>query len=329
MDQKIKTGGILPAFHKLPVRLACGIFTAALVLSMLSGCGSISAFQQEKKEPSEEVSLELGDGKTKQETEQEKEEPLESETENQPKEPETVQEPEKQEEIPSPEQEGQPSGTQAGQTESGQGCILEESPHILCVLPETELTPNPRNLDSKLFAIIRNVTDEAFSRRKGNIHVEISGPDGAEEQLMNYDVSAAFDEEGKADPDAEITADIKIARQLGSAGYGEGSRPVYEYYWEFEQALTKLKTPYFTEGLMLANLSALDYEMRKETILITAVFDSAAAEELSEGELSGTLQARAELTKKGELIQLGLREVKADGEQLEILSERCYTFEME
>lgn len=207
-------------------------------------------------------------------------------------------------------------------------CILNENPHILCVLPEDSLQPNPRNLDTKLFAIFQNLKNQAFDRKEGIMEVYTEDTKGIIKQILQFEVSAAFDEEGKADPQAEIEADMEITSTISNnTGYWENNSLEFGLYCQYQEQMLCLQTPFLGKGFNLASLSELSAKAKGDNFLITATFDQSAAESILERKPEGIIKASAEITKDGKLVVLTLNELTVDPDNTEnILSHTQYSF---
>lgn len=94
--------------------------------------------------------------------------------------------------------------------------------------PSEELKNNPQQLDSRLYAVFQNVMEQNFDRKKGTLSVyrlNYDGTEGAYE--LEYDLTNAYDEEGKLNKNMEIDAQLKVAETMQSnINYGQGSREI-------------------------------------------------------------------------------------------------------
>lgn len=279
---------------------ACLLLALCLTLG-LAGC---KAGELPGSSSPQEVELEIGQSRQPPETQ-----PPDAAPEEPPGEDGQNQEP-----APGAEQE-RPSQEAAGQdqpqeTKPAQGsCPLEEQPHLLCVLPAQQLSPNPNQVEEQGFAVLWHLVNGAFQRPRGVIWVRQQDGQGENPSLqeLDYDITAALDSDGNPDPKAEIEADLQTVRSLSaSGGYGSSSREVYQRYSQFAQALELLRGPLLGEGLTIQNLTGISWQEEGELLGLTGTYSPQALLALPEEERPGQAAVTAWMDRSGQLDRLEL-----------------------
>lgn len=291
-------------------RLFCLLVVLACAL-MAAGCGRDA---QSAHEETDTVSLELGSDEAsepeKEETEKEPspDEKLEqsrpdSQTEPAEETPEE-EEPEEQETKQPADEAGQPANEPAVETPVTAAQTSLPFPQELQTRPADELKNNPQKLDSRLYAVFQNVMEQNFDRKKGTLSVyrlNYDGTEGAYE--LEYDLTNAYDKEGRLNKNAEIGAQLKVAETMQSnINYGQGSREIYTRYDQYAETLDWLKSPLLCDGFALQNFSSLTLTEEEGDIWrITATYTPEALRKLYDQDIDGVVTSFIELDKDGSL----------------------------
>ena len=159
-------------------------------------------------------------------------------------------------------------------------------------------------LDTRLYAVFHNVMEQNFDRKKGTLSVyrlNYDGTEGAYE--LEYDLTNAYDEEGKLNKNMEIDAQLKVAETMQSnINYGQGSREIYTSYDQYAETLDWLKSPLLCDGFALQNFSSLTLTEEENGIWrITATYTPEALRELYDQDIDGVVTSFIELDKDGNL----------------------------
>lgn len=291
-------------------RLFCLLVVLACAL-MVTGCGRDT---QSSQQETNTVSLELGEDNPAPEEEPEKKpSPSEQLEESRPDgqtEPteETAEEESQQEqtsEQPASETEQQAEES-AVETETPVTTPQTSLPfpQELQTRPSEELKNNPQQLDSRLYAVFQNVMEQNFDRKKGTLSVyrlNYDGTEGAYE--LEYDLTNAYDEEGKLNKNMEIDAQLKVAETMQSnINYGQGSREIYTSYDQYAETLDWLKSPLLCDGFALQNFFFADPHRGGERHLAHhRDLHPEALRELYDQDIDGVVTSLIELDKDGNL----------------------------
>ena len=291
-------------------RLFCLLVVLACAL-MVTGCGRDT---QSSQQETNTVSLELGEDnpapgeepeKTPSPSEQLEEIRPDGQTEPTEETAEEESQQEQTDEQPASETEQQAEES-AVETETPVTTPQTSLPfpQELQTRPSEELKNNPQQLDSRLYAVFQNVMEQNFDRKKGTLSVyrlNYDGTEGAYE--LEYDLTNAYDEEGKLNKNMEIDAQLKVAETMQSnINYGQGSREIYTSYDQYAETLDWLKSPLLCDGFALQNFSSLTLTEEENGIWrITATYTPEALRELYDQDIDGVVTSLIELDKDGNL----------------------------
>lgn len=306
---------------------------AVLLIASFTGCNRLSEpqeqanqnIQQERpdkqpesdvKDPSHQTEIENSE-KPKPENNEEKQEQsntLSSAVSQQSSEEETETKPEQPQSKP--------------QKEEIQTASSLPFPQKLMQRPAEEFKNNPNQLDTRLYSVFKNVMEEHFERKKGTLSVyrlNFDGTEGAYE--LTFDLSNAYDEEGRLNKRNAIEAQMKVAETMQSGyNYGQGSRENYKSYEEYRKTLDWLKTPLLCEGFALKYFSDLTLTSEDGHYLIEATYSPEGLQELYGNEIYGTVQSFIQIDKDGNLEVLEWEQTEIIDDYPTVTSCSKYTF---
>ena len=194
--------------------------------------------------------------------------------------------------------------------------------------PSAELKDNPQKLDTRLYAVFKNVLEQNFSRKTGVLEVyrlNYDGTEGAYE--LEFDLTNAYDEKGNLNKKAVIEAQMKLAETLQAGiNYGQGNREIYKSYDEYTQTLQWLQTPLLAEGFALKNFSSLSLTQEGGSSQIEAVLTPSALEQLFEQKIDGTVTAVLSLAADGSVELLRWEQVEVIDDYPTLISCGEYSF---
>lgn len=220
------------------------------------------------------------------------------------------------------------SQPQATEQTTAPTALLPNFSKELQTRPASELKDNPQKLDTRLYAVFKNVLEQNFSRKSGKLEVyrlNYDGTEGAYE--LEFDLTNAYDEKGNLNKKAAIEAQMKLAETLQAGiNYGQGDREIYNSYDEYIQTLHWLQTPLLTDGFVLKNLSSLSLTQEGGSSQIEAVFTPAALKQLFEQEIDGTVTAVLVLADDGSVELLRWEQVEVIDDYPTLISCGEYSF---
>ena len=194
--------------------------------------------------------------------------------------------------------------------------------------PAEEFKNNPNQLDTRLYSVFKNVMEQNFERKKGTLSVyrlNFDGTEGAYE--LTFDLSNAYDEEGRLNKRNAIEAQMKVAETMQSGyNYGQGSRENYKSYEEYRKTLDWLKTPLLCEGFALKYFSDLTLTSEDGHYLIEATYSPEGLQELYGNEIYGTVQSFIQIDKDGNLEVLQWEQTEMIDDYPTVTSCSKYTF---
>ena len=201
--------------------------------------------------PPAEDTLPSSDTQPKEPKEDEKQDQPQTENSSQSKENESANAAKPEAEKPAdPSAQSQPQATEQTPAPTA---LLPNFSKELQTRPASELKDNPQKLDTRLYAVFKNVLEQNFSRKSGKLEVyrlNYDGTEGAYE--LEFDLTNAYDEKGNLNKKAAIEAQMKLAETLQAGiNYGQGNREIYKSYDEYTQTLQWLQTPLLAEGFAL------------------------------------------------------------------------------
>ncbi len=299
--------------HILPYLLAVLICSVSF-----AGCDREVAPDADK----DRVSLELGTDKTpEQETPDEtldntRPTPNPQEQKNEPVLPSKPQEKQDEPSSPStpqnqtpPQAPSEPEKEKSSQAEQTEKPIKNPSssplpfPQELQQRPAQELNKNPNNLDPRLYSVFKNVMEQNFSRKEGTLSVYCLNADGTEGVYeLKFDLTNAYDEQGRLNKKMAIKAQMKIAETLQSGyNYGQGKEESYKSYEDYNNTLEWLKTPLLCDGFALENFSDLTLTSKDGHYLIEATYSPEALKKIYGKEIYGTVQSFIQIDSQGNL----------------------------
>lgn len=192
-----------------------------------------------------------------------------------------------------PSAQSQPQATEEKSPATAPATLLPNFSRELQTRPAAELKDNPQKLDTRLYAVFKNVLEQNFSRKTGVLEVyrlNYDGTEGAYE--LEFDLTNAYDENGNLNKKAAIEAEMKVAETLQAGiNYGQGNREIYNSYDEYIQTLQWLQSPLLAEGFALKNFSSLSLMQEEGSSQIEAVFTPSALEQLYGQQIDGTVSA--------------------------------------
>lgn len=259
--------------------------------------------------PAEDI-LPSSDPQPEESREDEKQDQPQTENSSPSKENESAADTKPEAEKPAdPSAQSQPQATEQSPAPTA---LLPNFSKELQTRPASELKDNPQKLDTRLYAVFKNVLEQNFSRKTGVLNVyrlNYDGTEGAYE--LEFDLTNAYDEKGNLNKKATIEAEMKIAETLQTGiNYGQGSRETYKSYDEYIQTLQWLQTPLLAEGFALKNFSSLSLTQEGGNSQIEAVFTPSALEQLFEQKIDGTVTAVLTLAADGSVELLRWEQVE-------------------
>ncbi len=301
---------------------------AVLLIASLTGCDRPSQPQEQENQT---IQQEIPDKqpenndseKPKPENNEEKQEQsntLSSAVSQQSAEKETEKKPEQPQSKPQNEE------TQSASASSSSAPL--PFPQELMQRPAEEFKNNPNQLDTRLYSVFKNVMEQNFERKKGTLSVyrlNFDGTEGAYE--LTFDLSNAYDEEGRLNKRNAIEAQMKVAETMQSGyNYGQGSRENYKSYEEYRKTLDWLKTPLLCEGFALKYFSDLTLTSEGGHYLIEATYSPEGLQELYGNEIYGTVQSFIQIDKDGNLEVLQWEQTEIIDDYPTVTSCSKYTF---
>lgn len=202
-------------------------------------------------------------------------------------------------------------------------------PQELQTRPEKELKNNPNKLDTRLYAVFKNVIEQNFSRKKGTLSVYRLNFDGTEGVYeLKFDINNAYDENGYLNKNAAVSASMKVAETMQSNyNYGQGTTETYATYAQYRETLDWLQSPLLMEGFALENFSDLTLTVEDGHYLIEATYSSAALNKLYQQEIYGTVQSYLQLDAQGNLEVLAWEQTEIIDDYPTVTSRSEYTFQ--
>ncbi len=276
--------------------------------------------------PPAEDTLPSSDPQPEESKEDEKQDQPQTENSNQSKENESAADTKPEAEKPAdPSAQSQPQATEQSPAPTA---LLPNFSKELQTRPASELKDNPQKLDTRLYAVFKNVLEQNFSRKTGVLNVyrlNYDGTEGAYE--LEFDLTNAYDEKGNLNKKAAIEAEMKIAETLQTGiNYGQGSRETYKSYDEYIQTLQWLQTPLLAEGFALKNFSSLSLTQEGGSSQIEAVFTPSALKQLFEQKIDGTVTAVLTLAADGSVELLRWEQVEVIDDYPTLISCGEYSF---
>lgn len=303
---------------------------AVLLIASLTGCDRSSQPQEQENQT---IQQEIPDKqpenndseKPKPENNEEKQEQsntLSSAVSQQSAEEETEKKPEQPQSKPQNEE------TQSASASASSSSAPLPFPQELMQRPAEEFKNNPNQLDTRLYSVFKNVMEQNFERKKGTLSVyrlNFDGTEGAYE--LTFDLSNAYDEEGRLNKRNAIEAQMKVAETMQSGyNYGQGSRENYKSYEEYRKTLDWLKTPLLCEGFALKYFSDLTLTSEDGHYLIEATYSPEGLQELYGNEIYGTVQSFIQIDKDGNLEVLQWEQTEMIDDYPTVTSCSKYTF---
>lgn len=276
--------------------------------------------------PPAEDTLPSSDPQPEESKEDEKQDQPQTENSSQSKENESAADTKPEAEKPAdPSAQSQPQATEQSPAPTA---LLPNFSKELQTRPASELKDNPQKLDTRLYAVFKNVLEQNFSRKTGVLNVyrlNYDGTEGAYE--LEFDLTNAYDEKGNLNKKAAIEAEMKIAETLQTGiNYGQGSRETYKSYDEYIQTLQWLQTPLLAEGFALKNFSSLSLTQEGGSSQIESVFTPSALEQLFEQKIDGTVTAVLTLAADGSVELLRWEQVEVIDDYPTLISCGEYSF---
>lgn len=260
--------------------------------------------------PPAEDTLPSSDPQPEESKEDEKQDQPQTENSSPSKENESAADTKPESEKPAdPSAQSQPQATEQSPAPTA---LLPNFSKELQTRPASELRDNPQKLDTRLYAVFKNVLEQNFSRKTGVLNVyrlNYDGTEGAYE--LEFDLTNAYDEKGNLNKKAAIEAEMKVAETLQAGiNYGQGNREIYKSYDEYTQTLQWLQTPLLAEGFALKNFSSLSLTQEGGSSQIEAVFTPSALKQLFEQTIDGTVTAVLTLAADGSVELLRWEQVE-------------------
>lgn len=260
--------------------------------------------------PPAEDTLPSSDTQPEEPKEDEKQDQPQTENSSQSKENESANAAKPEAEKPAdPSAQSQPQATEQTPAPTA---LLPNFSKELQTRPSAELKDNPQKLDTRLYAVFKNVLEQNFSRKTGVLEVYRLNYDGTEGTYeLEFDLTNAYDENGNLNKKAAIEAQMKLAETLQAGiNYGQGNREIYKSYDEYTQTLQWLQTPLLAEGFALKNFSSLSLTQEGGSRQIEAVFTPSALKQLFEQTIDGTVTAVLVLADDGSVELLRWEQVE-------------------
>lgn len=276
--------------------------------------------------PPAEDTLPSSDPQPEEPKEDEKQDQAQTENSSQSKENEFADAAKPEAEKPAdPSSQSQPQATEQTPVPTA---LLPNFSKELQTRPAAELKDNPQKLDTRLYAVFKNVLEQNFSRKTGVLEVyrlNYDGTEGAYE--LEFDLTNAYDEKGNLNKKAAIEAEMKVAETLQAGiNYGQGDREIYKSYDEYTQTLQWLQTPLLAEGFALKNFSSLSLTQEGGSSQIEAVFTPSALKQLFEQTIDGTVTAVLVLADDGSVELLSWEQVEVIDDYPTLISCGEYSF---